>query len=71
MVCQQHFGEEHNYIAGSMNNLALLYDSQGKYEAAEPLYVEAINIFETLLGNDHSLTITVRNNYYIMLDKMG
>ncbi|CCQ57501.1 tetratricopeptide repeat protein [Crocosphaera watsonii] len=54
-----------------MNNLAALYRIQGKYEAAEPLYVDAIKILETVLGNEHPWTITVRNNYQIMLDEMS
>ena len=31
-------GPEHPVVAGSLNNLAGLYDSQGNYERAEPLY---------------------------------
>ena len=64
-------GEEHPDVAQSMNNLAALYRIQGKYEAAEPLYVDAIKILETVLGNEHPWTITVRNNYQIMLDEMS
>ncbi|MCK4403862.1 MAG: tetratricopeptide repeat protein, partial [candidate division Zixibacteria bacterium] len=37
----------------SINNLALLYDSQGKYAEAEPLYKRALEIREKVLGSDH------------------
>ncbi|MEL4894569.1 tetratricopeptide repeat protein [Crocosphaera sp. Alani8] len=70
-ICQKRFGEEHPDVAQSMNNLAKLYHSQGKYEVAKPLYEQAIKIFETVLGNSHPWTITVRNNYQIMLIKMS
>ena len=31
-------GDRHPSVATSLNSLALLYKSQGRYEAAEPLY---------------------------------
>jgi hypothetical protein len=34
-------GERHPLVATSLNNLALLYHNQGRYEAAEPLYQQA------------------------------
>ena len=36
-----------------MNNLALLYNNQGKYEEAESLYVECLEIRERTLGKEH------------------
>ncbi|ACK65861.1 TPR repeat-containing protein [Rippkaea orientalis PCC 8801] len=70
-ICQQRFGDEHQSVATSLNNLAGLYSSQGKYTEAEPLYREAIKILENVLGKDHLLTIKVTNNYQIMLNEMG
>ncbi|WP_146034064.1 tetratricopeptide repeat protein, partial [Nostoc cycadae] len=35
-------GEEHPSVANSLNNLALLYNSQGRYSEAEPLYIQAL-----------------------------
>ena len=37
----------------NLNNLALLYASQGRYEEAEPLYVEALKMYKRLLGDEH------------------
>ncbi|MEL7401568.1 MAG: tetratricopeptide repeat protein, partial [Pseudomonadota bacterium] len=37
-------GDRHPSTAISLNNSALLYDSQGRYNEAEPLYVEALEI---------------------------
>ena len=45
------------------NNLANLYDSQGKYAQAEPLYLRALDIDEKMLGKDHPNTQRHRENY--------
>lgn len=46
----------------SYNNLALLYQSQGRYTEAEPLYQKALAIAEQSLGVSHPNTITTREN---------
>ena len=61
--------ENHPSLAINLNNLAGLYDSQGKYEAAEPLYLQAIEIFTQSLGEEHPNTQTVLKNYQIFLNK--
>ena len=40
-------------MAASLNNLAELYDAQGKYAEAEPLYKRALVIVEKALEPDH------------------
>ncbi len=40
-------------LSAASNNLALLYESQGRYEEAEPLYLQAIDIDKTVLGENH------------------
>ncbi|MEH2310839.1 MAG: tetratricopeptide repeat protein, partial [Nostoc sp.] len=55
-------GDEHPDVASSLNNLAFLYDSQGRYSDAEPLYIEALEIAEKRLGANHPNTITIREN---------
>ncbi|OBQ14090.1 MAG: hypothetical protein AN482_02890, partial [Anabaena sp. LE011-02] len=59
---QKLLGDDHPDVASSLNNLAGLYYSQGKYNEAEPLYQQALNIFEQRLGVDHPHTIIVRGN---------
>ncbi len=59
-------GDKHPDVALSLNNLALLYDNQGRYEAAEPLYLEALKIFERILGADHPSTKVVQGNLEIL-----
>jgi tetratricopeptide (TPR) repeat protein len=63
-------GENHPYVASSLNNLALLYDSQGRYSEAEPLYLEALDLKKQLLGDNHPHTQTFYRNYLMMLSQL-
>jgi len=54
--------EDDPIIANQINNLALLYYSQGKYEQAEPFFLRAIEIDEKTLGKDHPQLATHLNN---------
>ena len=58
----ERFGPEDPRLATSLNNLALLYKSQGRYEAAEPLHKRALAIKEKALGPDHPDVATSLNN---------
>ena len=49
-------------LATSLNNLALLYESQGRYELAEPLYQQALQLRRSLLGDRHPSVATSLNN---------
>jgi tetratricopeptide (TPR) repeat protein len=40
-------------VAASLNNLANLYNDQGKYAAAEPLLKRSLKIWEKALGPSH------------------
>ncbi|MDE5104694.1 MAG: tetratricopeptide repeat protein, partial [Trichodesmium sp. St19_bin2] len=63
------FPENHPSIARDLNNLAALYNSQGKYEAAEPLYLQALKILKQSLGEEHPNTQTVQKNYQNFLNE--
>jgi tetratricopeptide (TPR) repeat protein len=45
-----HLGERHPYYAGSLNNLASLYEAQGRFAEALALYQQALAVYETALG---------------------
>ena len=49
-------------MATSLNNLAALYQTQGQYAEAEPLYKRALAISEKALGPDHPDVATSLNN---------
>jgi tetratricopeptide (TPR) repeat protein len=61
-LSQRLLGENHPSVAISLNNLAKLYDSQRKYEEAEPLYLQALAIAEQALGENHPTTVKIREN---------
>ena len=63
-------GEEHPSVARSINNLAKLYYSQGKYEKARPLYEEALVIAEKVLGENHPHTKKIRENYQDLQNRL-
>ena len=62
-ITRKVLGEQHPHTAGSLNNLALLYESQGQYEKAEPLYGQALAICINILGEQHPNTQIVLSNY--------
>ncbi len=59
---QQVLGAEHPSTLTSVNNLAALYKSQGRYTEAEPLYVRALRGAEKVLGPEHPNTKLYRRN---------
>lgn len=62
-IRQKVLGAEHPDTANSLNNLALLYETQGQYDLALPMYAQALTIFQTALGEEHPNTKTVAKNY--------
>ncbi len=58
-------------MATSFNNLALLYDAQGKYAEAEPLYKRSLAILLKALGPDHPNVATSLENYAALLRKLN
>ena len=49
-------------LATSLNDLALLYDAQAKYDQAEPLFKRLLAISEKVLGAEHPAVATSLNN---------
>jgi len=58
---QQELGLEED-LATRLNNLAVLYESLGRYSEAEPLYEQAIEIDKRSLPQDHPSLATHLNN---------
>ena len=54
-----------------MNNLAVLFKSQGKYEAAEPLYIETLRLRKKVLGAEHPETLSSMNNLAVLFKSQG
>ncbi len=57
------FGPQDVRLGASLNSLALLYNAQGKYAEAEPLFKRSLSIWEKALGPDHPNVATTLENY--------
>ncbi len=55
----------------SLNNLASLYDAQGRYAEAEPLNKRALAILEKALGPEHPYVAQGLENYAALLRNIG
>lgn len=65
-------GEKHPQYATSLGNLGLLYKRTGKFDLAEPLYIEALNILKETKGVKHSeYWLTLINNLAQLYMAMG
>ncbi len=64
-------GPEHPDTLSSLNNLAILYKNQGKYEQAEPLYQRALATYERVLGPEHPDTLNTVNNLALLYADQG
>jgi CHAT domain-containing protein len=62
---------EHAYYALSINNLASLYMSSGRYEKARPLYEQAMLIREKTLSDKHPEYATSLSNLAFLYHKQG
>jgi CHAT domain-containing protein len=61
-IREKALGRDHPHVAGSLNNLAELYESQGRYADAEPLFQRSLAISEKALGRDHPDVATSLDN---------
>jgi tetratricopeptide (TPR) repeat protein len=58
-------------LATNLSYLAGLYDSQGRYSEAEPLYLQALELRKRLLGEDHPAVASSLNNLAGLYDSQG
>jgi CHAT domain-containing protein/tetratricopeptide (TPR) repeat protein len=71
LVTKQPRGLDDSQSAASINLLALLYKSTGEYAKAEPLYKEALEIRQKVLGREHPDTALSLNNLALLYQAMG
>lgn len=68
------FGKEHKNYAISLTNLALIYKSIARYEDAEILYLESLNILKKFYDTDkftYAVTIDNLGNLYMTTGRFG
>ena len=70
-VIEKALGLDHPFVATTLNNLAELYRSQGRYADAEPLYKRALEITEKAQGPDHSDVAATLNNLALLYQSQG
>jgi tetratricopeptide (TPR) repeat protein len=58
-------------FATDLNNLALLYDAQGRYADAEPQYQRSLAILEKAFGPEHPNVAASLENYAGLLRETG
>ena len=68
---QELLGDRHPDVATSLNNLAALYRSQGRYAEAEPLYQQSLLLRQELLGDRHPSVATSLNNLALLYNSQG
>ena len=61
-VAEKNAGPNHLDVGLSLNELGVLYKTQGKYAFAEPLYKRSLAIVEKALGPDHPDVASSLNN---------
>jgi tetratricopeptide (TPR) repeat protein/CHAT domain-containing protein len=62
----EEFGADDPRVATSLNNQAVLYQTQGRYADAEPLFRRALAIREKVLGPEHPHVATSLNNLALL-----
>lgn len=71
LQCEQEFGPEDILTLAMVNNLAFLYDEQGKLGQAEQMYTRAMNGLEKLLGPEHIASLETVNNLGVLYWEQG
>jgi tetratricopeptide (TPR) repeat protein len=67
----ERFGREDPRLGTNLNNLAALYQVQGKYTEAELHYKRVLRIDEKALGPEHRDVATSLENYAALLRETG
>ncbi|KAJ9656262.1 hypothetical protein H2201_008594 [Coniosporium apollinis] len=62
-------GKEHPDTLMSMNNLAVVLGSQGKYGEAEAMHKQALTGYEKVLVKEHPSTLTSMSNLADVLER--
>ena len=70
-LARQMFGNRDPITLNSLNNLAGLYQAQGRYGEAEPLYQEALQARREVLGPRHPETLNSLNNLAALYQAQG
>ena len=70
-IRQELTGADSVLVASSKNNLAALYHQIKRYDDAETLYKQALDVFENSSGRVHPNTQAIHMNYALFLEHQG
>ncbi|RYP39568.1 hypothetical protein DL766_000390 [Monosporascus sp. MC13-8B] len=70
-LAQAVLGKEHPFTLTNMNNLAGVLDRQGKYDEAEQMQRQALQLSQAVLGNEHPYILGSMNNLACVLRNQG
>ena len=62
----EEFGREDRRVAVSLTQLAQVYAGQGKHVEAEPLYLQALKIYQAVHGENHADVAATLNNLGVL-----
>jgi hypothetical protein len=70
-ITEKALGKDHPDVAGSLNNLAVLYKDTGRHAEAEPLLKRSLAIKEKALGKGHPSLAVSLNNLALLYEDTG
>jgi hypothetical protein len=70
-LCKKGLGEEHLVTLVSMNNLALLLNSQGRSDEVEAMQLRVLELRKTVLGEEYLGALVSMNNLAMVLSDQG
>jgi tetratricopeptide (TPR) repeat protein len=62
----EQYGREDRRVAVSLSQLAQVYVGQGKHDEAEPLYLQALKIYQAVYGETHTDVAATLNNLGVL-----
>ena len=71
MIQKKIFGEEHNAVATSYNNLGSVCYSIGEYNQAKELHTKAVMIQKKIFGEEHNAVAASYNNLGSVYHRIG
>ena len=71
VIQEKQLGPNHPAVAATLNNLAVLLASRGRYQDAEPLHQRALAIAERSLGPNHLDTAAMLTSLAITYDRQS
>lgn len=70
-IMETHSGQEHPFLATTLDNLAGIYRAQGDYPRAAVLSRRALEIYEKILGPEHLDVATALDNLAVIYNQHG